>query len=154
MKIRVLAILGTIALLVGGTAWAATDTDTLTVTATVIDSAQILSVGNIAFGNYDPTNATATDANGSVTVRATTGLGYTVYIGADRVMTDGSDNLNYELYSDGARSSVWGSTLGTGESYTAATNANVTYTIYGQVSALQNVGPGSYSDTVTITLEW
>jgi spore coat protein U-like protein len=89
-----------------------------------------------------------------VTVRATTGLPYTIYIGADRVMTDGTDNLNYELYSDGGRASVWGSTLATGEGYTSVSNAQVVYPIYGRVAALQNVGPGNYSDSVTITLEW
>ena len=154
MKTRVLACLGAITLLVGGMAWAATDTDTLTVTATVVDSAQIISVGDIAFGNYDPTTTVATDAGGSVTVRATSGMTYTIYIGADRTMTDGTDNLNYELFVDAPRTTAWGSTLATGEGYTAASNANVTYPIFGQIAALQDVGAGSYSDTVTITLEF
>jgi spore coat protein U-like protein len=69
-------------------------------------------------------------------------------------MTDGTDTLNYELYSDAPRSSIWGSTLATGESYTSTSNAETTYDIYGRVPALQDVGAGSYSDTVTITVEW
>jgi spore coat protein U-like protein len=137
-----------------GSAMAQTDTDTLTVTATVLDAALITSVGDIAFGNYDPTDSVPTDADGSVTIRATDGLLYTVYIGADRSMTFGAYNLDYELYSDAARSSVWGSTFATGESYTSTSNAEMTYDIYGRVAALQDVGAGAYSDTVTITVEW
>jgi spore coat protein U-like protein len=133
---------------------AQTDTDTLTVTATVVDAALITAVGDISFGNYDPTDSVPTDADGSVTIRATDGLAYTVYIGADRSMTDGTDTLDYELYSDAARSSVWGSTLATGEPYTSTTNAETVYDIYGRVAALQDVGAGGYSDTVTITVEW
>ena len=154
MKTRVLACLGAIVLLAGGTAWAATDTDTLNVTATVLSSAQITAVGDIAFGNYDPSDATPLDAAGSVSVRATTGLGYAIYIGSDRSMTFGAYTLNYELYSDAGRTSAWGSDLAGAETYTSTGNAEETYSIYGRVAALQDVGPNSYSDTVTITLEW
>ena len=55
--------------------------------------------------------AAATFSVGSVSVRATTGLDYWIYIGTDRVMTDGTYNLDYELYSDAGRTSVWGSDL-------------------------------------------
>jgi spore coat protein U-like protein len=139
---------------VGG-AMAQTDTDTLTVSATVIEAARIITVGDINFGNYDPTNPTANDAQGTVQIRATNGMTYTVYIeDPPREMTDGTDTLSYELYSDAARTSVWGSTLGTGEGYTSTGNAPVTYDIYGRVAALQDVGAGSYSQTVDITVEW
>jgi spore coat protein U-like protein len=154
MKTRVLACLGAIVLLAGGTAWAATDTDTLTVTANVISSAQITGVGNIDFGDYDPSDATPLDADGSVSVRATVGLNYQIYISADRSMTGGSDTLNYELYSDAGRTTVWGSELAGAEDYTSTGNTEVTYSIYGRVPALQDVGPNAYSDTVQITLNW
>ena len=137
-----------------GVAFADTDTGTLNVTATVLGKARIITIGDIAFGNYDPTDATATDANGSVTVRATKGLAYKVYIAADRTMTDGTDTLTYELYSDAARTSAWGSTNPTAESYTSTSNAPSAKTIYGRVAALQDVQAGSYTDTVVITLEW
>jgi spore coat protein U-like protein len=90
----------------------------------------------------------------TVTIRATTGMSYTVYIGNDRSMTDGTDTLNYELYSDVSRSSVWGSTLATGEGYSSTNNAEATHLIYGRIAALQDVQAGGYSDMVTITVEW
>lgn len=134
---------------------AATDTANLNVSATVIGNARITSVGNVAFGNYDPTESTtALDANGSVTVRATKSLPYTVYIGAARTMSDGTNTLNYQLYSDAARTSAWGSTLATGQAYTSASNAESAKTIYGRIAVLQDVPAGNYSGTVTITLEF
>jgi spore coat protein U-like protein len=136
-------------------AWAqGTVTDTLSVTATVIESARIISVGDIAFGNYDPTDPSDTTANGSVVISATDTTAYTVYIGADRTMTSGANNLTYELYSDAGLTSAWGSTLATGESYTSTGIANATRTIYGEIAAGQDVPAGAYTDTVTITVEW
>ena len=154
MKIRVLVCLCAVALLSGGAALAQTSTDTLTVTANVAATARITSVGDIAFGAYDPTDPVGLDSTGSVSVRATNGLAYWIYIGADRTMTDGTYNLLYELYSDAPGGAIWGSTLAGGEAYTSTTNAVQTYTIHGRVAALQDVGVGAYTDTVTITMEW
>ena len=145
----VLALVGFV-----GIAVADTDTDTLNVSATVLGKARIITVGDIDFGDYDPTDTANTDATGSVTVRATKGLAYKIYVGADRSMTDGTDTLNYELYSDAGRTSAWGSTNPTAESYTSTSNAPSAKTIYGRISALQDVQAGNYADTVTITLEW
>lgn len=138
-----------------GRTMAATSTGTLNVSATVISNARITSVGSISFGNYDPTEATTPlDANGSVTVTATKNLAYTIYIGATRTMSDGTNTLNYQLYSDAARSSAWGSTLAAGVGYTSAGNAASTKTIYGRVPVSQDVPAGSFSGTVTVTVEF
>ncbi len=139
---------------VSGMATAATSTGTLNVDATVVGSCSVEGTTAINFGNYDPTSATPTDSAGDVQVRCTKNTAYTVYIGADRSMTDGTDTLNYELYSDAGRSSAWGDTLGTGVGYTAPDNNTAAHTIYGRVSALQNVGVGTYTDTVTVTVEY
>lgn len=142
-------------LITSARAMAATATSSMSVSATVTGSARITSVGNVSFGNYDPTEPTTpNDANGSVTVRATKSLPYTIYIGATRTMSDGTNTLNYLLYSDAARTSAWGSTLATGQAYTSASNAESTKTIYGRIAVLQDVPAGAYSGTVTITLEF
>lgn len=142
-------------LITSARAMAATATGTMSVSATVIGTARITGVGNITFGNYDPTEPTTPlDANGSVTVRATKSLPYTIYVGAARTMANGLNTLNYELYSDAARTSAWGSTLATGQAYTSASNAESVKTIYGRVAVLQDVPAGAYSGTVTITLEF
>lgn len=141
--------------LVASAAAQTTDTATLNVSATVVDKARITSVTDIAFGNYDPTASTPTDADGSVTVRATKDLAYEIYITGTREMSDGSgQTLDYELYSDSGRTTVWGASSGTGENFTSTSNAETTYTIYGRVSALQDVSAASFSDSVTVTVEY
>ncbi len=155
---RLIVIVMTFALiLTAGSAMALTDTSPLTVNATVVGNCRITGTGTISFTNYDPTDSSPNNADGSVTVRCTNGVSYTIYIGTDRTMNSGStgDSLPYELYSDAARSSVWGSTLAAGEGYASISNAESTKTIYGQIAAYEDVqAAGDYTDTVTITVEW
>lgn len=132
-----------------------TDTGVLTVSANVIGGAKIESVANITHTDYDPTDPTTpNDATGSVTVRATKGVPYKIYIGSDRVMTNGSDTLNYELYSDSGRTAAWGDSFATGQGYTSTSNAASAKNIYSRIPVLQNVPAGAYADAVTVTLEW
>lgn len=132
-----------------------TDTATLNVTATVVNKARITSVTAIAFGDYDPTDSNPTDADGSVTVRATKALAYEIYVTGTREMSDTSgQTLDYELYSDSGRTTVWGDSSGDGLDFKSTSNAETTYTIYGRVSALQDVSAASFSDTVTVTVEY
>jgi spore coat protein U-like protein len=154
-KISIGLIALTFVLVSASSTMAATDTGTLNVSASVLGTARITSVGAMSFSNYDPTEPSApNDATGSVSVRATKGLSYTIYIGAARTMSDGTDTLNYELYSDAPGSTVWGSTQPTGVGYTSAGNAVSTKTIYGRIPVLQDVPAGVYIGTVTVTLEF
>ena len=140
---------------VGGQAWAAQTTATLNVTATVIDNVRIVSLPELAFGNYDPTEGANVDATTTLTVKATKDLTYNAYFGSDRVLSDGTNSLNYELYSDAGRTSAWGSTLATAQSYTSTSGTtNALHTVYGRVAANQDVPPNAYTDTVTLTIEW
>jgi spore coat protein U-like protein len=109
------------------------------------------------------------DATASVTVQCTNTTPYSIGLdngananGAQRRMSSGSTStyVNYNLYTDAARSSPWTSTtsstscsggantciLGTG----AGSNQNVT--VYGRVPPQTGPGPGSYSDTVVVTI--
>ena len=136
-------------------AFAATDTASLNVSAIVLGGARIESIGSISHTDYNPTEPTSpNDATGSITVRATKGLPYKIYIGPDRTMTNGTDNLSYEIYSDAGRTTVWGDSFATGQGFTSTTNAPNTKNIYSRIPVLQNVPPGTYSDMVLITLEW
>lgn len=131
------------------------DTTTMTATTTVQGRAKIVSLTDLDFSTYDPTADTPDDAEGAVTVRATKGLTFTIYIGADRELTDGSGNvLDYELYTDSSRTAVWGSTSASGPNHVSASNVATSYPIYGRIPALQDLPAGSYSDTVVVTVEW
>lgn len=148
-------------------AFATTATDNMTVTANVANNCTI-SAGSLSFGAYDPITANASSPlNGSATlaVTCTSGGSATITLGQGsnahsgstdavplRQMKDGStDVLGYFLYTDSGYSSVWGNTLGTSKSY-SGTGGSTNVTVYGQVTAAQNVPAASYSDTVVATI--
>ena len=72
--------------------------------------------------------------------------------------TDGVETatLNYQLYSDGGFSHIWGHTIGTdtvnSTPVTGATGADETFTVHARVPTHQNVPAGDYADTVTATI--
>jgi spore coat protein U-like protein len=71
----------------------------------------------------------------------------------------GADLLNYNVYLDSGRISVWGNTTGVDTASTALNvpnrgTASATFTFYGRVFALQNVTPGAYGDSLLITVNY
>jgi spore coat protein U-like protein len=142
-----------------GLARAATDDDTFDVTATVADSC-VITAGDLAFGAYDPvvTHAsTALDASSTLSVTCTTGASTNITLdlgtsasGSQRRMSDGGTNhLDYELYSDSGRSTVWDDAPGVDHT---GTGSQENISVYGRVPAGQSVPAASYTDTVTATI--
>ena len=72
---------------------------------------------------------------------------------ARRAMSAGAHGMNYQLYSDAARTTVWGTTGGDLVNATG-TGVQVDHTVYGRVAASQNVAVGSYTDTVNVTVTY
>jgi len=146
-----------------GAADAATATDTLAVTATVVDTCSI-TAADIAFGNYDPLSLTATDGTASLTVSCTLAAAYTVELDAgtgtlattaSRFMEDASSNqLQYSIYQDAAHLLVCGTVADTDNVSGVGTGLPVATTMFGQIVANQQVPAGSYSDTVTATINF
>jgi spore coat protein U-like protein len=68
-------------------------------------------------------------------------------------MTNGTDNLNYELYQEAGRTTLWPAAA-PGVTGTAPSIVPITLGIYGRIPALQDVSVGNYSGTVTITVEY
>lgn len=161
MNKRLFAAAASFALLATSiTGGAATTSDTLTVTATVVDSCS-LSTSTLAFGNYDPASGTDTDATTTIDASCTTGTTFDIALdggsSADinaRTMSDGTNTLGYQIYTDTLRSTIWGD--GTTGSTAGGTGLGpltaVTLTAHGRIVAGQNVPPGAYSDTVNVTL--
>lgn len=144
-------------------AQAATTTTTFPVTATV-QTACSVSANPLAFGNYDPTSATALDASTTLSVLCTIGTSFTVGLNAGtasgatvttRRMTNGANTLNYALYRESGRTNNWGNTPGTDTppATTAPVGAS-SLTVYGRVPAGQNVPAGGYADTITVTVNY
>lgn len=149
------------------TTHAGTATSNLSVTATVTANCSI-STAPVAFGSYDPVSANATsplNGSGTITVTCTSGDAAKITLGQGsnpgtgstdaapvRQMKDtGTDVLAYALYQDSGRTTVWGNTAATGVAQTGTGSAQ-NVTVYGAVTAGQNVPAGSYSDTVVATV--
>jgi spore coat protein U-like protein len=71
-----------------------------------------------------------------------------------RQMTEGSETVNYALFSDSGYSQNWGQTIGTDTVAGTGTGTNATATVYAQIAAGQFAAPGTYSDTVTATVSY
>jgi spore coat protein U-like protein len=146
-------------LTVAGSALAATTTTTFQVTANVNAQCSI-TAANLGFGPVDPIGADV-DATTTLSVKCTKNSAYTVGLDAgttsgatiaQRKMANGADTMNYNLYTDAARSAVWGNTAGSWASGTGAGMGTAqTLTVYGRVPTGQtNLAVGSYAET-TIT---
>lgn len=173
-KMKISLAIATIALAgIAGTAAAGTKSAPLSITATVAATCDI-STTAVAFGNYDPTAATPTNVNGTVTLTCVKGslpvvsmdLGTNAAAAVRNMKGAGTDLLSYELYQPannvvgtscaGTETVVWGDgTNGVQFNATAATDALArSYNICGRIVAGQNVAADSYSDTVTAKVDF
>lgn len=146
----------------GKTALAASTTTNMAVTANVAHSCSI-QAGTLAFGTYDPIVNHATnplDGTSTLTVACTKGTPANIQLdvganasGATRRLSDGAGAfINYEIYNDSSRSTVWNATNVV--NYTAPSRAPSTFTAYGRIPAAQDVPMGSYTDTVVATINY
>ena len=152
-----------------GSAVAATTTTTFAVSATV-NANCLVSANALNFNTYAP-NGGNVDVSSTLSVRCTKNTAYTVALNAgataggtltQRLLTNGTDTLQYNLYTAAARTTVWGdgtassaTVAGTGAGLAAA--SAVTHTVYGRLvdsTANQNVSAGSYADTITVTVTY
>jgi spore coat protein U-like protein len=98
-----------------------------------------------------------------VTVTCTSGTTYTVGLGpglatgatvTTRQMQNGTNLLNYGLFSNGTWTTNWGNTLATNWVSGSGTGVAQPLTVYGQIPAGQYVTPGSYTDTIAVTVTY
>ena len=136
-----------------GLGYAQTSTSNLNVSATVPASCQIISVGDINFGSYDPLNATPTDAVGNITFRCVKGTSYTSFIVGAREMTGNGDTLSFQLYSDSARSQIFADDNSC-EGDTSSSINPIVQGIYGRIEPGQDVSAANYSTTLIATVEY
>lgn len=143
-----------------GTASAASTGTTFNVTTEVQPSCQV-SATNLAFGVYNPANLSNQLASSTLTVVCSLGTPYTVSLnygsnaqGNGRRMGNGPKRIQYELYRDATRTQVFGTVADTLGTSGVGTGSAQVHTVYGSIPAAQNVEPGSYSDQVTVTLDY
>jgi spore coat protein U-like protein len=135
-----------------------TATTTFRVTAKVQAVCEVTS-SDLAFGTYNPKASSPHQV--TTLLRATCTPGSTYNIGLNegtspgatinqRKMASGSNALNYQLYSDSARSAIWGNTTGTDTVTGVGTGLSQDHTVFGTVPAAQVVPAGDYADTITV----
>jgi spore coat protein U-like protein len=157
------------ALLAGGSALAANPaTTTFAVTATVVKNCTV-SATALAFGNYTPGTGAATSSS-TVSVLCTKTTPFTVALNGgtttggtvlQRLLANGTNSLQYNLYTTSGYATIWGD--GTAPSVTqGGTGAGLgtaqVLTVYGQLPDNPNnqgaAVPGSYSDTITVSVSY
>lgn len=132
---------------------------------------EVSAVG-VSFGAYDPFSGSDSDATGEVTVTCSllelTSLlvSYDIELStggsgtySSREMAAGSHTLEYQLYTDAARTTVWGDGSGATEvvsdGYLLSLGPETrNYPVYGAVPPGQWVAAGSYADTITVTVNY
>jgi spore coat protein U-like protein len=141
---------------------AATASTNMPISATVGANC-IVSAAPLDFGTYDPLVANATtplDVSSTITVQCVKNTNYSVSLdlglhatGGNRFMSDGgTGTLQYELYSDSGHGTIWNTTSPvTG---TAADLSPIDIPVYGRVPEGQDVVATSYTDTVSVTVNF
>jgi spore coat protein U-like protein len=152
---------------VAGIANSATTTTTFAVNSTLLATCSAAATP-LAFSAYTPGGGAVAN-NSTINVKCTKNTPFTVALNggstaggtvAQRLMAVGANTLQYNLYTSGAFTTVFGD--GSGASKTeAGTGAGMTtavaFTVFGQLpdnAANQAAVPGSYTDTITVTVTY
>lgn len=141
-----------------------TATGTIPVSAVIVDSCT-LAVNPLAFGTYAQLALTGTTIvttnctlGGMTTLSASNGSHVTGSFQrnmSNSTNTSSSTVLPYNLYTDSARSVVWGDgTNSTATISLTGTGNTVNTTIYGNIPASSVLVPGTYNDSVVVTLTY
>ena len=147
-------------------AWAIAAVVLMPLPALAAVNCSISTVG-VVFGTYNVFAPTVLASTGSVTINCV-GVGSGVApvsvalsrgnAGSfqPRTMLRSGEPLNYNLYRDAGGTNIWGD--GTGGSVNFSTsvsnNQTVNTTIFGRIPAGQDVSVGSYTDTITATINF
>ncbi len=156
--------------LTGGTAIAASNpaTTTFQVTATVLKACTV-SATALAFGNYTPTAGAVTNSS-SISVACTKTSPYTLTLNGgstsggtigQRLMTNGTQTLQYNLYTSATYTTLLGDGSTSGSANVTGTGAGLsvptTVNVYGKLpdsAANQSVPAGNYTDTITVSVAY
>jgi spore coat protein U-like protein len=134
--------------------------------ASAADAAQCtVSTSSVNFGTYDVFDTQPNDSTGEVTlncnggarnVAVTISRGGTLFY-AFRFMNRFLEPLFYNLYLDASRTVIWGDGSGGSQIEIVGNppnNREMPLTIFARIPPEQDVSAGSYTDTVTVTVQY
>jgi spore coat protein U-like protein len=131
-----------------------------------VDANCTISATPLDFGSVDTLSATAVTGTGGVAIACTNGTSWSATANTGtatgatfanrRLRTAGGDVLNYTLFTDAARTTIWGDgTDSTSAIVSTGTGTTQNVTIYGRIPAGQTGAPaGSYTDLVEVTVTY
>jgi spore coat protein U-like protein len=157
-----LALAAMLTMLWSGAVFGSTTTTTFQTQITLQATCTIVSATTLDFGtqgvlaaNIDQASTLQVQCTNTtpynIGLNAGTGSGATV---ATRKMTSGGATINYSLYSDSGRTTVWGNTVGTDTVPATGNGASQSYPVYGRVPAQTTPAPATYTDTITVTVTY
>lgn len=73
---------------------------------------------------------------------------------AARLMNNGADLLTYNLYTNAARTIIWGDGTGGSSTMRAAVNSTTTWSVFGRIPQGQDVSVGTYTDFIIATVNF
>lgn len=129
------------------------------------EAACTVSANGVSFGSYSVYAAGAATSTGTVTYNCGNkdkNIEIDLSAGSSgsfttRTLKQGTDTLNYNLYTDPALTNTWGDGTGGTDSYIKFNPANgvdVNVTIYGRAPPLQDVRTGVYTDSIVATINF
>jgi spore coat protein U-like protein len=130
------------------------------------DAAQCsISSTAVVFGTYNVFSSAPVDSTGTIVYKCNGGvraLLITMTKGQSstfipRALVKSKETLAYNLFRDAARTTVWGDFSGGTSAYIDVNPPNnqwVSLTVYGRISPGQDVSAGSYSDSVTVVVNF
>jgi spore coat protein U-like protein len=142
-------------------AGASTATGSFSVQVSIAATCVVTSAANLNFGTQGVLSGAANQTS-SMTVTCSNTTPYN--IGLDkglngssvttRQMSSGSAVINYSLFSNAGMTTNWGNTVGTDTVAGTGNGSGQVYTVYGQISAQTTPAPGTYNDTITVTITY
>jgi spore coat protein U domain-containing protein, fimbrial subunit CupE1/2/3/6 len=141
-----------------------TVTNTMPVKITIQNACNVTTTAptTLDFGTQGPLVANV-DSTSTITVTCTNLAPYNVGLDAGlngagsisaRKMINGVATVGYQLYSNSARSTVWGNTVGTDTLAGTGNGTAQSLTVYGRVPPQTTPAAGIYTDTVGVTVTY
>ncbi len=161
MRYFLAAVLAAFFTFEGSGARAATATGSFNVQVIIAATCVVTSATTLDFGSQGVLSANV-DQTSTINVTCTNTTPYN--IGLDkglngssvttRQMKTGSAVINYSLYSNSGRTTNWGNTVGTDTVAATGNGSAQAYTVYGRIPPQTSPAPGTYTDTITITVTY
>ncbi len=121
-----------------------------------------VSATDLDFGTTGLLN-TAVDAANTISVRCTSGVEYQIGLSggdagasdpAQRKMSNGPHEVRYGIYSNAARTQGWGDVLNDNTVSALGNGSWQNHTAYGRVPPQPTPPPGTYADTIVVTVTY